>query len=206
MVIGVVEDYHHHGLQQQIEPIMYGVMQGTGLFSLRINTAETAAVIDLLEETWGSFFEGYPFDYFFLDQDFARQYAQEQRFMGILSTFAILTILIACLGLFGLTAFSATQRTKEIGVRKLLGASVTHIVVLLSKDFLKWVVVAFVLAAPIAYLIMSKWLEDFAYRTEIGVNVFVIGGAFLLVFALATVSFQVIKASWSQPAKSLRYE
>ena len=206
VVIGVVEDYHHHGLQQQIQPIMYGIMQGTGLFSMRLSSADTGSFLDHLEKAWATHFDGYPFDFFFLDQDYARQYAQEERLMGILSTFATLTILIACLGLFGLTAFTATQRTKEIGVRKLLGASVLHIVLLLGKDFLKWILIAFLLAAPIAYFAMSKWLEDFAYRTPIGIHTFLIGGAFLLVFALITVSFQVIKVSWSQPVQSLRYE
>ena len=113
VVIGVVENYHHHGLKHHIEPIMYGIQAGTGLISVRTNSSNADTVIGLLENTWGEFFDGYPFEYFFLDQEYARQYAQEQRLMGILSTFAILTILIACLGLFGLTAFIAAQRTKK---------------------------------------------------------------------------------------------
>ncbi len=206
VVIGVVGNYHHHSLQKHIEPIMYGILRGTGLYSLRISTHVAGPVIEHLENTWAEFFDGYPFTYFFLDQDFDRQYAQEQRTMGIFSTFATLTILIACLGLFGLTAFTATQRTKEIGVRKLLGASVLQIVFLLGKDFLKWVFAAFILAVPIAYLVMSRWLEDFAYRTPIRIDLFLLGGLFLLLFALLTVSYQVTRAAGTQPVQSLRSE
>ena len=206
VVIGVVEDYHHHGLQQRIEPMMFGIRPGNGLFALRIEAAEAGSVVTHLEQTWTEFFAGYPFAFFFLDEDFARQYEQEQRLMRIFSTFAALTILIACLGLFGLAAFTATQRTKEIGVRKVLGASVTQIVLLLCKDFLKWVLVAFLVAAPIAYYAMSKWLEDFAYRTAIGFEIFLVGGIFLLLVALVTVSYQAVKAALSHPVQSLRYE
>ena len=206
VVIGVVEDYHHHGLQQEIRPIMFGIRQGNGLFTLRFEAAEAGAVVAHLKQTWAQFFEGYPFDYFFLDEDFARQYEQEVRLMRIFSTFALLTILIACLGLFGLAAFTVEQRTKEIGVRKVLGASGKQIVILLAKDFLKWVFVAFLIAAPLAYYLMSKWLEDFAYRTAIGVEIIVSGGVLLLLVALATVSYQAIRATLTDPVQSLRYE
>lgn len=206
VVIGVVEDYHHHGLQQRIDPMMFGIRPGNGLFALRIKAAEADAVVAHLKKTWTQFFAEYPFDFFFLDEHFARQYEQEQRLMRIFSTFAALTILIACLGLFGLAAFTAAQRTKEIGVRKVMGASVTQITVLLVKDFLKWVLVAFLVAVPITYYAMSKWLEDFAYRTTIGFDIFLLGGLLLLSVALATVSYQAVRAAVAHPAQSLRYE
>ena len=206
VVIGVVEDYHHHSLQRRIGPMMFGIRPGNGLFALRIEATKAGSVVAHLKQTWTQFFAEYPFDFFFLDEDFARQYEQEQRLMRIFSIFAALTILIACLGLFGLVAFTAAQRTKEIGIRKVLGASVAHIVALLSKDFLKWVLIAFLVAVPIAYYAMSKWLENFAYRTAIGIETFLIGGALLLLVALVTVSYQAVRAALADPVQSLRYE
>jgi putative ABC transport system permease protein len=206
VVIGVVENYHHHGLQERIGPMMFGIRSGNGLFALRIDTRQASSVVSHLSRTWNRFFEGYPFDFFFLNEEFGREYEQEQRLMQIFGTFTFLTIFIACMGLFGLTAYTAAQRTKEIGVRKVLGASLMDIAALLSKDFLKLVFFAFLVAAPLGYYAMRYWLENFAYRTPIRIEVFLLSGALLMFIALGTVSYQAIKSALADPVKSLRYE
>ena len=147
-----------------------------------------------------------PFSYRFLDDSFDNMYREERRVGKIALTFAVLTILIACLGLFGLATYMAEQRTKEIGVRKVLGATVTNIVNMLSKDFLKLVIISAVFAAPLGWWAMNKWLEDFAYRADIGWWVFAIAIAVAVVVALVTVSYQAIKAAIANPVKSLRTE
>jgi putative ABC transport system permease protein len=205
-VIGVVEDYHQHGLREEIGPMMFGVRSYSPLFAMRFNAAETASVIAHIKETWTQFFEGYPFDFFFLDEEFAREYGQEQRLMCIFGTFTILTILIASLGLFGLSAFSLQQRTKEIGVRKMLGASMIDIAALLSKDFLKLVFFAFMVAVPVAYFTMQRWLQNYAYRTEIRVEIFLSGAVLMMAVAVSTIGYQAIKAALTDPVQSLRYE
>ena len=173
---------------------------------LRLTGQDLPATLAFIRDTWERFDPAYPFDYAFLDQAVAQLYESEQRLMQTLSLFASLAILIACLGLFGLASFTAEQRTKEIGIRKVLGASVGSIVVLLSKDFAKLVVLAFVLTAPLAYLAMTRWLDDFAYRVEISWRIFLIAGSLALAIALLTVSYQAIRAAVGNPVKALRYE
>ncbi len=165
--------------------------------------SQTVAAI---EGVWQTFSPGRPLDYFFLDDDYDRQYRSEQRISKIVTTFTILALFIACLGLFGLAAFTAEQRTKEIGVRKVLGASVGGIVVLLSKDFVKLVGLAFVLAAPVAYFVMGRWLEDFAYRIDMSWGIFLMAGLAALGVALLTVCYQSVRAALADPVTSLRYE
>ena len=172
IVIGVVENYHHHGLQEQIEPMMFGIREVNSYFALRIDAAGAAEAVKHVRQTWDQFYGGYPYELFFLDEEFKRQYEQEQRLMSIFSTFSLLTILISCMGLFGLTAFTSSQRIKEIGVRKVLGASVPDIIRLLSVDFLKLVVVSIVIAAPVGYYLMQQWLQNFAYRFSIRIELF----------------------------------
>lgn len=205
-VIGVVEDYHQHGLREKIGPMMFGIRSPNSLFAMRFQAPEAASVVAHMKKTWSRFFAGYPFDFFFLDEDFAREYGQEQRLMRIFGTFTILTILIASLGLFGLSAFSLQQRTKEIGVRKMLGASVVDIAALLSRDFLKLVFVAFVIAAPVGYFTMQQWLQNYAYRTEVKIEVFLGSAALMMLVSLATIGYQAVKAALTDPVKSLRYE
>ncbi len=206
VVVGVIEDYHHHGLRDRIEPMMFGLRPVSGYFALRIDAAEAGQVIRHVGRTWEEFFEGYPFSVSFQDEYFGRQYDQDRRLMRILLTFTGLTILIACLGLFGLTAYTAAQRTKEIGVRKILGASVPGIVGLLSRDFLKLVLIAFMIAGPLGYFAMERWLQNFAYRTDIRIEIFLVNAALLFLASLATVSFQAVKAALADPVISLRYE
>ena len=205
-VVGVVKDYHHHGLQEEIGPMVLAITPLYQYFSLRITAADIPSTLAHLEQVWNTFFSGYPFDYFFLDEDYDRQYQAEEQLTNIFSTFSFLAILIACLGLFGLAAFTARQRTKEIGIRKTLGASVPGIVALLSKDFLLLVGIAFVVATPVAYLAMERWLVGFAYRIDLSAWIFLLAGVLMLAIALLTVSYQSIKAALGDPVKALRYE
>ncbi len=206
VVVGVLEDYHHHGLRDKIEPMMFGIRETNGFFALRIDADKAAAVDRHVRRTWKEFFQGYPYTLSFQDEYFGRQYEQDRRLMQIFLTFTGLTILIACMGLFGLTAYTASQRTKEIGVRKVLGASVADIVGLLSRRFLKLVFIAFVIAAPIGYFAMERWLQNFAYRPAIRIEVFLINAFLLFLIAIITVSYQAVKAALTDPVKSLRHE
>ena len=159
-----------------------------------------------IEKTWAQHAQGIPFDFYFLDSVIEAQYQSEQNFRTIFSAMTGLSLVIACLGVFGLAAFTAEQRTKEIGVRKVLGASVSNVVALLSKDFVKLVLMANVIAWPIAYFAMNKWLQNFAYRVEIGIWVFALAGAAALIIAMLTVSFQALKVATANPVNSLRCE
>ena len=150
--------------------------------------------------------QDYPFDYQFMDEQFNNLYTTEQRTGNIFIGFAILAILIACLGLLGLVIFATAQRTKEIGIRKVLGASVTSVIILLGKDFAKLVAIASLIAVPVAWFVMNKWLQDFAYRISIQWWMFLLSGCTAIIIALATVSFQAIKAAIANPVKSLRTE
>ena len=205
-VIGVLEDWHHHGLQEEINPIMMGILPGNGLIAVRMQTREAVSVMSHIAATWEDFYPEYPNEVFFLDASFASQYEAEDRLVEVLGSFALLTILIACLGLAGLAAFSTAQRTREIGIRKTLGATSTQVVRLLSRDFLKPVVVAVVLAAVAGWMISSRWLEGYAYRTEVGVIEVGISVSIMVFIAVFTVSMQSWRASRVNPAISVRYE
>ncbi|HMB92176.1 MAG TPA: ABC transporter permease, partial [Rhodothermales bacterium] len=206
-VIGVVKDYHHASLKQTLEPMLFVELpQFFRYFSIRLSSDDLPATMASLEETWNTLFPAYTFESFFLDEDFDNQYRTEQQLTKVFGTFAFLAVLIACLGLFGLAAFTAQQRTKEIGVRKVLGASVPSIVLLLSKEFTYLVLTSVVLAAPVAYFAMDQWLEAFPYRVPISIWVFVGGGLAALLIAWLTVSYQAIKAALTDPVNSLRYE
>jgi putative ABC transport system permease protein len=159
-----------------------------------------------MEKSWHKLNPGEPFEYSFLDDDFQKNYLAENRLSSIVSYFTLIAIIICCLGLFGLATFSAEQRIKEIGVRKALGASVTGIVALLSKDFLKLVFIAIVIATPLSWYAMHKWLQDFAYRIDISWWIFLLAGIIALLIAFVTISFQAIKTANSNPVKSLRTE
>ena len=207
-IIGVVKDFHFQDLHVPIEP--YGFqLNNRPNFNYIIAHAKARDVASLVKSvgaSWHQLNPNEPFEYSFLDEDFQKNYEAENRLASIVGYFTIIAILISCLGLFGLATFSAEQRTKEIGVRKVLGASVTGIVALLSKDFLKLVAISIVVASPIAWWVMHKWLQDFAYRINIGWMVFVITTVLALAIALITISFQAIKAAVANPVKSLRTE
>jgi putative ABC transport system permease protein len=162
--------------------------------------------LQFLEKRWELLQPAFPFEYSFLDEAFDRQYRFEKKLSQIFTYFTFLAILIACLGLFGLASFSTEKRTKEIGIRKALGASVSEIILMLSKEFTKWVLAANVIAWPIAYFAMKQWLQNFAYRTEIGFSTFILAGVLAFVIALLTVGYQSIKAARANPVEALRYE
>jgi len=208
-VVGVVKDFHTHSLQHKIEPLamqMPPSADDQDNLYVRVRAGRAADALAFIEKTYRQFEPNSVFTYQFLDQNFARQYATEQKQSQILLIFTALAIFIACLGLFGLAAFTAEQRIKEIGVRKVLGASVASIVTLLSKDFLKLVLIAMVIACPLAWYAMNWWLQDFAYKIDIEWWVFALAGLLAVGIALLTVSFQSVKAALMNPVKSLRSE
>jgi len=206
VVIGVAEDYHHHGLQERIQPLMFGFRQVNPYFMLRVQNGKYGAVIHHVNEVWDQFFSGYPMNAFFLNESFARQYEQEKRLERIFLTFTFFTLLIASLGLFGLTTFATSQRVKEIGVRKVLGAKVRDIVWLLSTDFMKLVLIAYAAAVPIGYILMNQWLQSFAYRITLNPGIFLINALIVFSIAFLTVSVKTVKTALSDPSQSLRYE
>ena len=205
-IVGVVKDFHFESLKRDIGKLGLFLRRSTGLVSFKVNTANAPQVIKIAEQKWKAIAPQMPFNYKFLDADFNRVYDAEQRVGKIALSFAVLAIIIACLGLFGLAAYMAEQRTKEIGIRKVLGASAAAIVTLLSKDFLKLVLIALVIAGPVAYYFMSRWLQDFAYRINIEWWMFAAAGLTTVVIALLTVSWQAIKAALANPVRALRSE
>jgi len=205
-VIGVVKNFHFESLRQNIGPLCMWLGRSTWLTSFKVDTKNIQRLVKQVETKWKAMAPGMPFSYRFLDQDFDNMYRDEERIGRIAITFAILAILIACLGLFGLATYMSELRTKEIGIRKVLGASVSTLAGMLSKDFLKLVFISFCFAAPTAWWIMYKWLQDFAYRINISWWIFLLAGIIALLIALMTVSFQAIKAALANPVKSLRTE
>jgi putative ABC transport system permease protein len=206
-VVGVVENFHFESLKQNVTPLMLflGKRPG-GIASFRFQSENTSEIISFIETKWKEMAPGQPITYYFMDERFGKMYANETRLGKVFGVFAGLAILIACLGLFALTAFTAEQRTKEIGIRKVLGASVSGIVMMLSKDFGKLVVIAFVLAAPLAWYAIDWWLKDYTFKTEVGIGLFLFAGFAAFFIAWITMSFQSFKAASSNPIKSLRSE
>ena len=205
-IIGVVKDFNFSSLRQVVTPLVFALRKETGNISIRISTAKIPSIISQIETKWKALAPNLPLDYSFMDEQFNKLYTTEQETGRIFITFALLAILIACLGLFGLVTYAAEQRTKEIGIRKVLGADVSNIVAMISKDFLKLVLIASVIAFPIAWWAMHKWLQDFAYRVNISWWVFAFAAATAIIIALLTISFQAIKAAVANPVKSLRTE
>jgi len=205
-IIGVMKNFNFSSLRDVITPLAFKLGEDNGNISVRVASSNVENVIAQIRTKWQSMAPGQPFSYTFMDDDFNNLYNSEQRTAKIFISFAILAILIACLGLFGLITYAAEQRVKEIGIRKVLGASVGNISGMLSKDFLKLVLISAAIAFPVAWWAMHKWLEDFAYRVSIGWWVFAIAGVLALIIALATVSFQAIKAALANPVRSLRTE
>lgn len=205
-VIGLVKDFHFESLRKKLGPLCFFLRSSTGLASFKVSAASVKGLIPQIESKWKALAPGMPFSYRFMNDSFNEMYRSEQRAGTLAIVFAVLAILIACLGLFGLVTYMAEQRTKEIGIRKVLGASVGNVVTMLSKDFLVLVAIASVLAFPIAWWAMNKWLQDFEYRINIGAWVFITAAIAAFLIALLTVSFQAIKAAVANPVKSLRTE
>jgi putative ABC transport system permease protein len=211
VVIGVIRDYHYESLHQEIRPQALFLSGGyyknvESYISVRLNTENIAGTIKHIESKWNEFAPQMPFEYSFLDQDYDNLYMNERQTRKLFSVFSFLAIFIACLGLFGLASFIADQKTKEIGIRKVLGASVARIVKNLNKSFLKWVLIANLIAWPIAWFAMNRWLENFAYRIGLSWRMFVLAAVLAVFIALLTVSFQTVKAALKNPIDSLRYE
>ncbi|MCE7064689.1 ABC transporter permease [Dyadobacter sp. CY326] len=205
-VIGIVKDFHFKSLRDPISPLVMTLNQGYGWMIVKTKNKEVSGLLAKMQDQWDSFKPDLPFTYSFLDERFNETYKTEQRTGQILGLFAGLTIFVACMGLFGLAIFTAEQRTKEIGVRKVLGASVVGIVALLSKDFLKLVCVAIVIALPVSWWMMSRWLQAFAYKVDIAWWMLALASVLSVAVALFTVSFQSVKAALMNPVKSLRSE
>lgn len=205
-IIGIVKNFNYQSLKENVGALSFRLANNSWVTAYKFNTTDIAGLVDAIEDKYNTVAPGMPFDYSFLDESFENMYRQERRVGSVAITFAILAIIIACLGLLGLATYIAEQRTKEIGVRKVLGASVVNIVKMLSKDFVKLVIIAFLIASPIAWWFMNKWLEDFAYRIDLHLWIFALVGVLALVVALFTLSFQAIKAAISNPVNSLRTE
>ena len=206
LAIGVVKDFHYTGLQKPIEPFAISLRGGYQYLTLKIDTENISETLSFIEEQFKSLFPGRLFEYFFLDEDFNRLYQREEQTAKIFGIFTFLGIFIACLGLFGLAAFTVEQRTKEIGIRKVLGASVTNIIIMLSKEFVKWVLISNIVAWPVAYFVLNRVLQDFAYRIQIGLMPFIFSAILALIIAIITVSYQAVRAALSNPVDSLKYE
>jgi putative ABC transport system permease protein len=206
-IIGVIKDFHFQSLQQPIKPLTMRLQwERNDLLSIKVGTANLPNTIAAIEKKYKSVIPNRPFSYYFMDEFFDRQYRSEERFGRLFLNFAILAIFISCLGLLGLASYSTMQRTREIGIRKVMGASVSNIINLLSRDFLKLVIISFFIAAPVAWYFMHQWLADFAYRTNISWWIFATAGILAVLIAVITISFQAIKAAVSNPVKALRTE
>ncbi len=205
-IIGVVKDYHHLSLRDPIKPTLYLASVSFSYFTIQTDSRNLPAKIATIRNLFNTTFPGNPFDYFFADERYNQQYQTEQQLGEIFVAAASIAIFIACLGLFGLAAFSARQRIKEIGIRKVLGASTASITALLSKDFIGLVIISILTASPIAWLAMHKWLESFAYKAAISWWIFALSGCIAVLIALLTISFQSVKAALANPVKSLRSE
>lgn len=206
-IVGVIKDFHYKSLQQPIKPLcMRMEWPRSGLLSVKVNPANVQRTIAAIEQQFKRIIPNQPFSYYFLDEFFDRQYRSEERFGKLFMNFAILAIFISCLGLLGLASYSTMQRTREIGIRKVMGASVSNILNLLSKEFLKLVIISFFIAAPVAWYFMHKWLDDFAYRTPISWWVYAAAGILAVLIAVITISFQAFRAAVANPVKSLRTE
>ena len=205
-VIGIVKDFNFSSMHDKVGPMVMSLRQSRGDIALRFKTNNIPSLISQIENKWNSMAPGLPFSYTFMDNDFNNLYNAEQQTGKLFTTFAVFAIFIACLGLFGLVTYAAEQRTKEIGVRKVLGAGVGRIVAMLSKEFVRLVLIATLIGFPVAWWAMNKWLESFAYRISISWWVFVIAGLTTLMIALITVSTQAIRAAMADPVKSLKNE
>jgi putative ABC transport system permease protein len=206
-IIGVVDNFHFRSLQQEIEPLSIRIEpENTSLLSISLAGTNTKSMVNAIETKWKQLMPDRPFSFFFLDEFFNKQYKEEERFGKLFFNFALLAIFISCLGLLGLASYSTMQRTKEIGIRKVMGASVAGIVNLLSMDFLKLVAISFVIAAPVSWYFMHGWLKDFAYRISMSWWIFILAGTLALVIAVVTISFQAIRAALANPVRSLKAE
>jgi putative ABC transport system permease protein len=207
LIVGVIADYHQMSLKQEPIPLLYRYFPASDdFFTMQVDPRQVEASLLSLEKVWNKFFEGNPFETFFLDEFFDRQYRIEKQLNTAVGFFALVAILIAALGLFGLSSYTTLQRTKEIGIRKVNGASPGRILKLISKDYLVLIALSIVIASPITWFLISKWLEGFPYQVQLHWWVFLYTGLLALVLALAAVSIQTLRAAGRNPAEALKYE
>jgi putative ABC transport system permease protein len=206
-VIGVVKDFNYKSLYDKVETTVLQIFPDAAWkVAVKMKAANMGSTINGVKETWNKFTPEYPIEYTFLDENFEQMYQSEDKLKSLLWIFTAIAIFVGCLGLFGLAAYTAERRRKEVGIRKVLGASTKGVVMLLSKDFIKLVLISLLIASPVAWYFMNKWLQDFAYRINISWGVFILAGAMTIVIALITVSLQAIKAAVANPVESLRSE
>lgn len=204
----MVKDYHQESLQYDFDPIVFYPEEERGFqyFSLKLNTTNLPVLMDFVKSSWNKNFSNSPFNYFFLDEQFDNQYKTDRQFTTVLWLFTLIAILIACLGLFGLSMYTLAKRTKEISIRKVLGASMTQITTLMTKEYIQLIVVSGIIALPIGYILLNKWLTKYVFRIDIDILFFILPILMIFVIALGTVLLQSIKAALSNPVKSLRME
>jgi len=208
-IIGVMEDYHQTSLKDEIAPLVFEMPSTADTYNfmvVSVKTEEFKAAIPSLEKKWKDLINDTPFEYSFLDQNIQKQYKEDRKISKIITTFTLIAMFISCLGLYGLSTYMAERRFKEIGIRKVMGASINQIAGLMSTEFIKLILIAFVIAVPIAWYVMAKWLQGFAYKTSISITVFIYAGMAAMVIALLTVSFESIRAAMANPTKSLKSE
>jgi putative ABC transport system permease protein len=208
-IVGIIKDFNYESLHQVVRPLILRispVRQASSILSIRLRTNNFSSSIEAVKEQWRKFTGGRAINCLILNDKLETMYKNEIRMETVTTVFSFIAIGIACLGLYGLAAFITEKRTKEIGVRKVLGASMREIIILLTKEFTRWVLLANLIAWPIAYIIMNKWLQDYAYRIEINFWIFFLAGGVALVIAILTVSFHAIKAALANPVESLKYE
>jgi ABC-type antimicrobial peptide transport system permease subunit len=204
--VGIVKDFNFESLYQTVKPCFFQVYPVMPNITVKVKAGTEKQTLIALQREYAAFYKGLAFDYRFLDEEYQALYAAEIRVSILSKYFAALIIMISCLGLFGLTAFTAQRRQKEIGIRKVVGASASNIVMMLSKDFMKLILIAIVIACPIVRWAMNQWLQEFAYRIKISSYVFLVAGIAVVVITLFTISFQALKAAWANPVESLRTE
>jgi putative ABC transport system permease protein len=206
-VIGVVKDFNYKSLYDKVETTVLQIFPDAAWkVAVKMKTTDLGSTINQVKNIWNQFTPDYPIEYKFLDENFEQMYKSEDKLRSLLSIFTAMAIFVGCLGLFGLAAYTAERRRKEVGIRKVLGASTKGVVLLLSKEFVKLVIISLLIASPFAWFFMNKWLQDFAYRINISWWIFIVAGVFTILIALLTVSFQAIKAATANPVKSLRSE
>ena len=211
-VVGVLKDFNLESLHSHIEPFALfsnkseSYDTGVSYITLKIKSGNTGKILEAIENKWNAYQSDIPFEYSFLDEDLNTAYIEDQRQANLFGVFSFLTIFIACMGLLGLISFIAQQKTKEIGIRKVLGASIIELVQLLAIDFVKLIFIALLIATPFAWFYMNKWLQDFAYKIEFPWWVFIVSGVMALAIAMITMGFQAIKAAITNPVKCLRTE
>ncbi len=205
-VVGIVDDYHYESLHSEVKPLVITLTDNFTYYVVRLGEGDLSSQIKYVENVWAEFSPQWPFEFFFLDKDLEQSYNNDKRLGKLINYFAVIAVFVACMGLFGLATYAAEKRVKEVGIRKVLGASSFSIVKLLSSDFTKLVLSANLIAWPIAYYVMSKWLEEFAFRISLGFEVFIVASITTLILAVITVSYQAMKAALSNPIDTLKYE